>query len=132
MLFYKFATLCNSCLMIEWFENLPEQCPPQDALEPNGLKFYRLVSDIENPIEELISQRLEFPTKVFKVDECTCCAVSVYSSIKDCEDIIKFPRHKHKKIYEINLEKDDGLIKQTFKPSHHSWWRSTNFAKNNE
>ncbi|WP_210150528.1 hypothetical protein [Chryseobacterium scophthalmum] len=118
--------------MIEWFEDLPEQCPPKDALEPSGEIYYRLVSNIENPIEELISQRLEFPTKAFEIDECTCCAVSIYSDKKDCENITKFPRHKKKKIYEFSLAKNDGLVKQTFKPSHHSWWRSNNFAKDNE
>ncbi|MCD9855734.1 hypothetical protein LUD75_13505 [Epilithonimonas sp. JDS] len=118
--------------MPDWFEELPELCPPKDVKEPAGETYYRLVSDLDNPIAELVSQRTEFPTAVFKIDECICRAVSLYLDKKDCEDIIKFPRHKNKSIYSFKVDKDDGLIKKTFKGSHHSWWRSHSFTLANE
>ena len=41
--------------------------------------------------------------------------------------MLKFPRHKHKNVYALTLVETDGVVKQTFKPSHHSWWRTTKF-----
>ncbi|OAV69407.1 hypothetical protein Barb4_01738 [Bacteroidales bacterium Barb4] len=33
----------EKCLSMEWFEVLPEQCPPENAFEPNNELFYRIV-----------------------------------------------------------------------------------------
>lgn len=41
--------------------------------------------------------------------------------------MLKFPRHKHKNVYALTLIETDGVVKQTFKPSHHSWWRTAKF-----
>lgn len=117
--------------MNQWFENLPDKCPPNDAIEPNGV-YFRLVNDLNNVEVDLVSQRYDAPTKKFNQDECICCAVSLFANVEDCDNITKLPRHKNKKIYRLQLSDNDGLIKQTFKPSHHSWWRSSKFVLEDE
>ena len=32
---------------MNWYEELPDKCPPNDATEPNGQEFFRLC--VENP-----------------------------------------------------------------------------------
>lgn len=118
--------------MNHWFEDLPEQCPPDDALAPTGQIYYRLVNDLNKIDVDLLSQRYSAPKKKFSQDECICCAVSLFKNIEDCENITKLPRHKDKKVLPLKLVESDGLIKQTFKPSHHSWWRSSKFVLENE
>lgn len=114
--------------MLEWFEELPEQCPPKDAFNPNGQTFYRLVKEYPVTSDDFISQQAEFPWKVFlNTDKCIIRAVSIFSEKEDCELIRKLPRHKSKSVYALTLDEKDGVVKQTFKPSHHSWWRTTNF-----
>lgn len=118
--------------MNQWFEDLPEQCPPTDAFHPSGEIYYRLVHDVNNVEVDLVSQRYTDSSKKFSQDECICCAVSVFTNLEDCEKIIKLPRHRSKKVYKLKLTESDGLVKQTFKPSHHSWWRSDNFVLESE
>jgi len=118
--------------MNQWYEELPEKCPPSDAYNPNGKFYYRLVQDLKNCEADLVSHRFLDPEKKFNADECICRAVSVFENIEDCENLTKLPRHKNKHILKLKLNQNDGLIKQTGKPSHHSWWRSINFVLENE
>lgn len=120
-------------MKLKWFEELPKECPPNDAKCANGDRYYRLVSNLDNALNELVSQRIEHPNKQFNQDECICHAVSIFLQKEDCERMKKFPRHKKKVLFDFILKNGDGLIKKTFRDSHYSWWRSANFAiKNNE
>ena len=90
---------------VEWFELLPEQCPPEDAQQCDGY-YYRIANG--NPVQsvDFFSQRRLQPDKVFKglgVDECITRAVSLFSDSKD------------------------GMIKKTFGTAHYSWWRTKDF-----
>lgn len=115
-----------------WFEDLPNECPPSDAVSPNGQTFYRLINGKEIASEDFVSQRFEFPSKVFAgVDECIVRAVSLHLRKEDCEQMLKFSRHKHKIICAIVLNDGDGLIKKTFSLSHHSWWRPAHLKFDN-
>jgi len=117
--------------MIEWFENLPEQCPPKDAFVPNGITVYRFAFSEESSENDFISQRMLFPNKEFVgVDECTARSLSVLNDLDACKNKLKLPRNRKrfKSILEVNLRDGDGLIKQTFKDiNHYSWWRSNSF-----
>ncbi len=119
--------------MANWFENLPDKCPPNDAFAPSGHTFYRLINGQTATSDDYISQRAEFPWKKFVgIDECIERAVSIFSLEADCEKMLKFARHRHKRVYAITLNEKDGLVKQTFKPSHHSWWRTSTFKIDND
>ena len=56
----------------EWFEALPEQCPPTDAKRCEGC-YYRIANGNPVTTEDFFSQRKMQPDKVFKgvgIDEC--------------------------------------------------------------
>lgn len=112
-----------------WFEELPEQCPPRDAIDCNG-RYYRIANG--NPINsaDFFSQRRLSPDKVFTgkgVDECITRAVSLFAKIDDAKKRLKLPKFKQANIAMVELHPKDGVIKQTFADSHHSGWRATQF-----
>ena len=58
--------------MYRWFEELPEQCPPEDAIECNGI-YFRIANGNPATSEDFFSQRKLQPDKIFKgegIDDC--------------------------------------------------------------
>ena len=49
----------------EWFEELPDQCPPEDAMECNGI-YFRIANGNPATSEDFFSQRKLQPDKIFK------------------------------------------------------------------
>lgn len=117
--------------MIEWFEDLPPQCPPKEAIAPNGMKVYRFSSNDEPTEHDFLSQRMLNPDREFKnISECVSRSLSVFNDIQECKNRIKLPRNRKrfKQILEVELTDMDGLILKTFThPNHYSWWRSKAF-----
>ena len=114
---------------MEWYEELPEQCPPMDAVPCNG-RFYRIAKGNPATDEDFFSQRKLQPNKVFTglgVDECIAHAISVFSDLGDANRRLKLPKFRHANIAEIELTPRDGVMKKTFSDSHYSWWRSKSF-----
>jgi hypothetical protein len=121
--------------MKDWFEELPNECPPKEAFEPNRMIVYRLTVKTEPEESDLLSQRALKPNRKFKgVDECISRSLSVYNKVDKCWKMVKLPTFKNrwKSVVEIELKSDDGLVMKTFKdPNHYSWWRSTKFTIDN-
>jgi hypothetical protein len=117
--------------MKDWYEDLPEYCPPKEAFAPKGMTVYRFSSSDFPSNNDFISQRLLSPDRVFEgVCECITGSLSVYNQLDACYNIYKLPRHRKrfKTIMEVSLNDSDGLIMQTFQnPYHYSWWRSNSF-----
>lgn len=113
---------------MNWSETLPEQCPPDNAFDPDGLVFYRLCNTSPPTIEDFKSQRAICPTCEYKnVSECIAHSLSVWDNIDKCLNLLKLPRHKGKSAMKLELTTNDGLVLQTFKPNHYSWWKTQSF-----
>lgn len=113
----------------KWFEDLPRECPPADAMECGG-RYYRVSWGNPATTADFFSQRRLAPEKVFLgegIDECVVRAVSVFADLEDACRLLKHPKFKNAKVALLKLEQQDGKIKKTFKRSHHSWWRSSMF-----
>jgi hypothetical protein len=114
--------------MANWFEELPEKCPPENAFDPDGRVFYRLSATQQPTEEDFKSQRANCPTCKFKdVSECIARSISVWDDFEKCLNLLKLPRHKGKAAMKIEMTSGDGLVLQTFKPNHYSWWRTQTF-----
>lgn len=114
---------------MNWFETLPDQCPPSEALTTAGVTVYRAV--LTNPAseEDFKSHRELYPSKFFSVSECQARSISVHDKIEETQKLKKLPRFKNKfHIMELNLDAEDGLILKTNGPHHYSWWRTTEFT----
>ncbi len=115
---------------MNWTEELIDKCPPDSAFDPDGMTFYRLAKT--NPVTEsdFHSQRKLNPNTNFPdVCECIARSLSIWDDIDKCLNILKLPRHKNKAplVMKLNLVSGDGLVLQTFKENHYSWWRTTNY-----
>ena|SRR5690554_819974 len=113
---------------MSWYEELPNNCPPNDAVSPNDQEFFRLC--VENPAQDsdFYSQKKENPTRNFAgIPDCVLRSVSLWNDRNKCLKQKKFPTQKNKVLGKIKLNEEDGLIKNTFKENHYSWWRSDSF-----
>ena len=102
----------------EWFEALPEQCPPTDAKRCEGC-YYRIANGNPVTTEDFFSQRKMQPDKVFKglgIDECVTRAVSLFSEREEAEGKYCFS-HIGTKRWSV---KEIGI-------AHYSWWRTKDF-----
>jgi len=114
--------------MTKWFEELPDKCPPDNAFNPEGYTFYRLTTGDTPTEQDFFSQRANCPDCNFRnVSECIARSLSVWDDVEKCLNLLKLPRHKNKKLITLPLKSTDGLVLQTFKQNHHSWWRSSSF-----
>lgn len=113
---------------MSWYEKLPSHCPPTDAEQPHGKTFYRLCKEDPVSTSDFCSQRYLNPYKKFAgISECTLRSVSLWDTKEKCLEQRKFPTHKNKKIGQLILNDEDGLVLNTFKPNHYSWWRAESF-----
>ena len=113
----------------EWFETLPEQCPPTDAKQCEGY-YYRIAKGNPATTEDFFSQRKMQPDKVFKglgIDECVTRAVYLFLEIELAEKRLKIPKCKKASIALVTLEPKDGVLKKTSGIAHYSWWRTKGF-----
>lgn len=113
--------------MEEWYEDLPEKCPPEDAIRPNNQKFYRLCDSPPPQNVDFFSHRKLFPFKPFNTTECIAQSLSIWESKEKCLSLKKLPAHKKKSVIEFKLSHSDGLILKTGQVFHYSWWRSKSF-----
>ena len=112
----------------EWSEDLPPECHPDDAHQPDNVSLYRLVGNIPPQHEDFWSQRRLFPQKRFNVSECVVKACSLIATVEHCSALTKLPAQQGKKVIKIVLPPHSGLIKQTGRNEHHfSWWWAKNF-----
>lgn len=113
---------------MNWYEELPDNCPPSDAFEPEGQEFFRLCVGDPAISSDFHSQKKENPSRTFAgVSDCILSSVSLWDDKNKCLKQKKYPTQKNKVLGKIELQKEDGLIKNTFKPNHYSWWRSGSF-----
>jgi len=114
---------------MEWFEVLPQNCPPEQAYHPDSDTFYRVVKTIPPGDKDFYSQRKLCPTKYFSAEECIVRAISIFISLECCVQILKLPKFRNKrfKVVSIILCSESGVILQTRSKGHYSWWRAKNY-----
>lgn len=117
---------------MDWFEELPKQCPPNNAISPHNEIYYRIVNSVPINSSHFLSQReISGSDKVFNnANECITRAISLFKNIEDSKKLLKLPKFKGGIIAEITLNENDGVVLKTSTKSHYSWWRSQNFDIN--
>ncbi len=113
----------------DWFEILPEYCPPSDANRCVGT-YYRIAQGDPATSADFFSQRKLQPDKVFTgkgIDECIVRAISLFSDVNDAKKRLKLPKFREANIAVVVLQPKDGVMKKTFDASHYSWWRTSVF-----
>ena len=105
-------------------EPLPAGCPPADAETVTKPRcVFRLVRAWPPTADDFRSQRAEKPFRRFQgVDECQARGLSVHADSRDSERVKKLPALRGRRICRVRLGAGAGSIRQTGRPSHHTWW----------
>ena len=120
----------NKEMNMDWVETMPSQCPPSDAVPPDGV-YYRAVSANCSEDDFIPYARL-YPTRRYIGSlACTARALSIYTNPDDCVKATMLPALQklgQTSIAKVALTSKDGLVQRGQGiDSHHSWWRTRNF-----
>ena len=74
---------------MEWAEDLPEGCPPPDAIAPGSEIFFRAVLTFPPTEIDFQSQRKQQPNKYYS-NECEARALSMFSTLEGCKQLKKY------------------------------------------
>lgn len=113
---------------MDWVETLPPQCPPSDAVPPEG-EYYRAVSSDCSEGDFIPHARL-YPNRKYRgAMACTARSLSVFTDYEECVAATKLPSLQdlgQTNIVKVTLTEKDGLVKKG-NGSHYSWWRTRDF-----
>jgi hypothetical protein len=113
---------------MNWHEEIPDNCPPNDSELPEGRTFYRLCKNIPADNSDFCSQLHDSPSRKFSgISTCILRSVSIWDDKEKCIQLKKLKTQRNKVLGAIVLNDEDGLVKNTFKPNHYSCWRSDRF-----
>ncbi|KJR42989.1 hypothetical protein MCHI_001115 [Candidatus Magnetoovum chiemensis] len=116
---------------MEWAEQLPENCPPDDSTIPNGEIYFRFTKNDLPTIVDFSSQRELKPKARFSWDECLARAVSLQGDINKARKLLKTPVFRGARVLSVKLTRQSGKIKNTPSKSsgkdHFSWWRAKDY-----
>jgi hypothetical protein len=124
--------------MTNWPDYFPEQCPPGKARNDN-VQVFRLVSGTPLSAEDFHPTIIESPHRPFEPENlCAACGVSVFRNVQDViKKRAKYKPLRSKKIASGRITESDGLVLETFAPTHMTWWLQTstphiNFTEHDE
>jgi hypothetical protein len=104
------------------FYPISEDCPPADAFAPDTTVYRFLEGGVPSATDFLSFKELGW------ADGCKACGLSVYTDIRQVEQLAKSsPTFKGKQFALAELKGGPGLLKHTpreptTRTSHHTWW----------
>lgn len=117
---------------IEWANELPEGCPPENILIPSDQEMYRLTLEADKVTEaDFIPYLEQYKERKYSAPQKIMAAgLSVFCSY-DPTLMQKIPAlKKYKGVAKLLLNPQDGVLAKTGGENHYTWWRSTSFDIN--
>lgn len=117
---------------IEWANELPEGCPPENILIPSDQEMYRLTLEADKVTEaDFIPYLEQYKERKYSAPQKIMAAgLSVFCSY-DPTLTQKIPTlKKFKGVAKLLLNPQDGVLAKTGGENHYTWWRSTSFDIN--
>lgn len=104
--------------MLEFYDYLPVQCPPAEAIAPNNFDCFRLVVSATIINDDFIPLWL---SKSYP-DECKSKWLSVMSNLNEVKNLLQLPSNRTKIVAQWFLSRDHWLIQHTpsNNKSHHT------------
>jgi hypothetical protein len=119
-----------------WPADLPEGCPPEDAVPAQG-SFYRFVNSATVKAKDFV-RAIDRPNANYPPEEqCEASAISLFADPADVSLAKKLvPAFKSKKVAQGDLQPHMGVIKNTpmtlpdgtLFESHHDWWVAADYT----
>lgn len=122
---------------VTWKLQLPVDCPPEDILVSEQQAFFRMtaIRDSLQPDDLKTFSEIR-PNRDYGIAKNESFGLSLSSDRKSLEKTLKLPEQKRKPkgsgIAEITLNAEDGVVKNTFKKDHYTWWMTTSFRPDKE
>lgn len=114
-----------------WVPEMPEGVPPQDISIPHEHPLFRLVKNIPATENDFVTYHEQDPNRDWGDLYVCSFASSMFDDLAAVKRLKKMPNLKDSKaVVRIILNPEDGVVKQTFKPNHFSWWKTNNFDIN--
>jgi hypothetical protein len=115
----------DSKMQMIWPIFYPENCPPSDAEDAEGIIF-RLMQSIPPTENDLKAHVQLHPDQDFGTKHCQACGLSVYRSFYDAVRLQnRIPAYRAMRIAKADLSPREGKLLHTpSRPgaSHHTWW----------
>ena len=124
----------NDKIKLDWVENLPKNCPPEDVLNPDNQVFFRLTDDFPPSESDFYTVRKLDPDRIVRVSDCQALSLSLYDSVDGCKLARStFRKLADKLIVQITLPSEGGRVKKTdgLSEGHYSWWLLKTFDPDN-
>ena len=113
---------------MQFYEPLPPDCPPQDAVEiTDQITLYRLVKTLPPTARDFKSYRTLRPQDEFGDNECKASGLSVYIRRSSAENQLRRSNFKDYHICELNLDNGAGKL-QGNGGAHRTWWPFAGYA----
>ena len=107
---------------MRYYEQLPSDCPREDAAEINEpTSLYRLVETLPPTTRDFKSNRTLRPGDDFGDDECKASGLSVFSRRSRAENMCRSRNFNGYHVCELNLSTGAGKL-QKGRGAHHTWW----------
>lgn len=121
---------------VAWRLKMPSGCPPEDIDIPDSHILLRL-THCENgnlSFNDLLTYSELDPNKDWGEMLPYSLGLSLCETVEKAKKLLKLPnirRQQLKGVAEILLMPTDGVVKQTGKKGHYTWWQTTSFQLGN-
>lgn len=117
---------------VVWVPNMPEGIPPEDICVPREHVLYRLTKGESIAEEDLTTYYEMDPNKDWGDKLALAYAVSMYDDLDKTSKLTKMASLRDSKgVSKFVLNPENGVVKQTGKSFHYSWWKTENVDINN-
>ena len=120
----------NKTIYFEDLASVGIMCPHEDAFLPDGSKVYYRKLKANSELNDSFIAPPYNEERALEADACIQKSLSVFDNLESLINaVFRTPagKRKVKQIAVLQLLPDHGVIKKTFGPNHHSWWRSHDF-----
>ena len=113
---------------VKWIPEMPDGVPPENIDIPEGHKFYRLtIGDTIAP-SDILSYHELYPDRDWGEQTINSYGLSIIDDLNKVGKLKKIPSLRAcKGISSIVLNPKDGVVLQTGKNNHYTWWRTSSF-----
>ncbi|MCI6800913.1 MAG: hypothetical protein MR891_04695 [Bacteroidales bacterium] len=111
--------------VVVWVPDMPDGVPPEEISIPNEHVLYRLTKGEKATEEDLTTYFEKDPNKDWGNKLAEAYAVSLYDDLGKTSKLLKLASLKKSKgVSRFILNPENGVVKQTGKSYHYSWWKT--------
>ena len=116
---------------VVWMPDMPNGVPPEEICVPHEHSLYRLVKNLPATEEDFLTHHELDPNREWGDLYVCSFASSMFDDLDIVKRLKKMPKLRDSKaVARIVLNPKDGVVNQTFRKHHYSWWKTDRFDIN--